>query len=200
MSSYAASNVNFGVARDNIQAQQETVNLTQARFQAGLTSALDTAQAEAQLATTQSQVPLLESAQQQTVYRLGVLLGQEPGALLEELAQDAPIPQPPLDIAVGLPSDLLRRRPDIRRAERQLAAATARIGVATAELFPRFSLTGFLGLQSQDFSDLAMGPSRLWTTGPRVIWPLFEAGRIRATSVCKMHVKSKRWLFTKRPF
>jgi len=168
------------VARGNIATQQETVELTQARFQAGLTSALDVAQAEAQLATTQSQIPLLEIAIKQTIHGLGVLLGQEPVALLEELSPEAPIPQVPLETAIGLPSDLLRRRPDIRRAERELAAATARIGVATADLFPRFSLTGFLGLQSLDLEDIALGSSRFWTTGPNISVPLFEAGRIHA--------------------
>lgn len=170
----------LAVARGNIATQQETVELTQARFQAGLTSALDVAQSEAQLATTQSQVPLLETALKQTIHGLSVLLGQEPIALLEELSPQAPIPQMPLETAIGLPSDLLRRRPDIRRAERELAAATARIGVATADLFPRFSLTGLLGLQSLDLGDLALGSSRFWTTGPNISMPLFEAGRIRA--------------------
>lgn len=170
----------LAVAHDNIAAQQETVELTQARFQGGITSALDIAQAEAQLATTQSQVPILETAFKQALHGLGVLLGQEPGALLEELSPEAPIPQVPLETAIGLPSDLLRRRPDVRRAERELAAATARIGVATADLFPRFSLTGLLGLQSLDLADLALGSSRFWTTGPGISVPLFEAGRIRA--------------------
>jgi NodT family efflux transporter outer membrane factor (OMF) lipoprotein len=83
-------------------------------------------------------------------------------------------------VPVGLPSDLLRRRPDVRRAERQLAAATARIGVAVADLFPKLSLTGSLGLQSVNLADLPQGASRFWSIGPTLSWPIFDAGRIRA--------------------
>ncbi len=169
------------VTHDNIQAQQQSVALTDARFQSGLTSALDVAQAEAQLATTQSQVPTLESAARQSIHRLGVLLGQPPETLLDELTPERPIPSVPPEVMVGLPSDLLRRRPDVRRAEQELAAATARIGVATADLFPRFSLTSnIVGLQSADIADLALASSRFWTAGPTLSWPIFDAGRIRA--------------------
>jgi NodT family efflux transporter outer membrane factor (OMF) lipoprotein len=99
----------------------------------------------------------------------------------ELLSADRPdIPAGPPSIPAGLPSDLLRRRPDVRRAERELAAATARIGVATADLFPRFSLTGSLGLQSEEFSDLASMDSRFFNIGPSVSWPIFDAGRIRS--------------------
>src|SRR5690606_14879954 len=108
----------------------------------------DPTRAEAQLARTRSQVPALETQIEASIHRLGVLLGRDPGALREELAEPAPLPTPPDAVPVGLPSDLLRRRPDIRRAERQLAAATARIGQATADLFPRFALTGNLAGQS----------------------------------------------------
>jgi len=169
------------VAYANIATQQTAVEVTQARFQAGLTSALDVAQAEAQLATTQAQVPTLETGARQAIHRLGVLLGQEPGALIAQLSEDKPIPMASLEVSVGLPSELLRRRPDVRRAERELAAATARIGVATADLFPRFTLAGnTIGLQSASLSDLALGSSRFWTAGPTVSWPLFDAGKIRA--------------------
>ncbi len=170
----------IAIAQDNIRSQQETLALTRARFDAGLTSELDVAQAAAQLATTQSQVPTLETSLKQGIHRLGVLLGQEPGALLSEFSTEAPIPTAPPEVPVGLPSELLRRRPDVRRAERQLAAATSRIGVATADLFPRFSLTGSLGLQSNLLADLPKGASRFWSVGPTLSWPIFEAGRIRA--------------------
>jgi len=110
-----------------------------------------------------------------------VLLGQIPEALLEELSPERPMPMAPLEVVVGVPSELLRRRPDVRRAERELAAATARIGVATAELFPRFSLTSnLMGLRSEDLGDLFLTSSRFWTLGPVVSWPIFDAGRIRA--------------------
>jgi outer membrane protein, multidrug efflux system len=168
------------IAQDNIRSQQETLELTQARFDAGLTSQLDVVQAASQLATTQAQVPTLETSLKQGIHRLSVLLGQAPGVLLSEVSQAAPIPPGPLEVPVGLPSDLLRRRPDVRRAERQVAAATARVGVAVADLFPKLSLTGSLGLQSNLLADLPLGSSRFWSIGPTLSWPLFDAGRIRA--------------------
>src|SRR6266850_7616958 len=113
----------------NIVAQQESVEITRARFNAGLTSELDVKQAEVLLATTRAQLPTLDTSLRQTVHPLSVLIGREPGALLEELAATAPIPAPPPDVPVGLPSELLRRRPDVRAAEHDLAAATANIGV-----------------------------------------------------------------------
>src|SRR5262249_31334266 len=122
------------VTWSNIQAQQESVEITNARFQAGLTTGLDVAQAEAQLAATQSQTSALESARQQSIHRLGVLLGQLPETLIDELTPETRIPVVPPEITVGLPSELLRRRPDVRRAEREVAAATARVGMATADL------------------------------------------------------------------
>ena len=168
------------IARNNIQAQQDSVDVTTERFEAGITSAQDVAQAEALLATTRSQLPTLETGVRQSSYRLSVLIGQPPGALLDELSQTGPIPTAELDGRLELPSDLLRRRPDIRHAERELAAATARLGVAMADLYPRFSLIGVAGLQSLDLSDLIEWSSRTWTIGPSVSWPVFDAGRIRA--------------------
>ena len=170
----------LAVARANLKAQQETLDLTKVRFQAGLANDLDVAQAEAQANTTAAQIPTLESALKQATHRLGVLLGLDPGALGSELANEAPIPSLPSEVLVGLPSELLRRRPDIRRAERQLAAATAEIGAATADLFPKFSLTGTAGLQSVSASDWFTGRSRFWSIGPTISWPIFDAGKIRA--------------------
>jgi len=168
------------ITRDNIRTQQQTVELTAARFAAGLSSELDVAQARANLATTESQVPVLASSLTQAMHRLSVLLGKPPGALLGELARVQPIPLGPESVPIGLPSGLLRRRPDVRRAEQELAAATARIGVATADLFPRFSLLGTLDLRSNDLGSLFSAGSRAWALGPRFLWPVFDAGRIRA--------------------
>jgi NodT family efflux transporter outer membrane factor (OMF) lipoprotein len=170
----------LAVARANLKTQQETLELTRVRFQAGLASDLDVAQQEAQFNTTASQVPTLESGVKQAAYALDVLLGSQPGALWGELAKEAEIPGLPPEVLVGLPSDLLRRRPDVRRTERQLAAATALVGAATADLFPKFFLTGVAGLQSVSASDWINGGSRFWSIGPRITWPVFDAGRIRA--------------------
>jgi outer membrane protein, multidrug efflux system len=170
----------LAVARANLKTQQDTLELTQVRFQAGLASDLDVAQQEAQVNTTASQIPTLESSVKQAAYALDVLLGLQPSALWNELAKEAEIPGLPPEVLVGLPSDLLRRRPDIRRAERQLAAATAQVGAATADLFPKFSLAGLAGLQSVSASDWVTGGSRFWSIGPTIRWPVFDAGRIRA--------------------
>ena len=169
----------LAVARANLQAQEQTLALTRDRLQAGLANELDAARAEAQVSTTRSQIPPLEELEQRAIHRLGVLLGKTPGELEPELSTAAPIPGGPPRVPVGLPSDLLRQRPDIRHAERQLASATARIGVATADLFPKFYLTGAAGLQSVETSDLFDGGSRFWSFGPSIRWPIFTAGKIR---------------------
>ncbi len=126
------------LSEEVIKTSQETVDLTTSRFKAGLSADLEVAQAQAELATRQSVLPSFQAGVKSASHRLGILLGQEPGSLLAELDAAGTIPKPPSEIPVGLPSDLLHRRPDIRRSERSLAAATARIGVATAELYPKF--------------------------------------------------------------
>ncbi len=170
----------LNVAQANLRAQQETLRLTTIRFEAGLANGLDVAQADGLAQSSTAQIPLLEAALKQTVYRLDLLLGGQPGLLWKELAPDAPIPALPPQAHVGVPVDLLRRRPDIRRAERQLAAASAQVGAATADLYPKFSLSGAFGLQSISASDWFAGPSRYWSIGPTISWPVFDAGKIRA--------------------
>jgi outer membrane protein, multidrug efflux system len=170
----------LSVARTNLKAQQDTLELTQVRFQAGLASDLEVAQAEAQVDSTAALIPILESSLKRDMYGLDLLLGLEPGSLAGELNSEAAIPRLPPKVLVGLPSELLRRRPDIRRAERQLAGATAQIGAAMADLFPKFSLTGEIGLQSISASNWFNGGSRFWTIGPTISWPIFDAGKIRA--------------------
>ena len=174
------------IARANLRVQSHSLKLAQARFEQGFAPELDVLQARSLLETTQAQVPELESELAQTVHRIGVLLGREPDALQAELSDMAPIPglTDPDAIAVripaGLPSDLLRRRPDIRAAEREVAAATARIGVATADLYPKFSIPGTVGLDSISAGDFFFGTSRMWQVGPSMTWPIFEGGQIRA--------------------
>src|SRR5262245_34294862 len=148
------------IARSNIQTQQEVVDLTRVRLQAGLATEVDVSQALTLLATTQAQIPALQVSRDQAIHRLAVLVGTPPATLLDELRRVDRIPSAPPVVPVGLPSDLLRRRPDVRRVERELAAATARIGVATADLFPRFSLTGTLGVAAVDAANVFSGGSR----------------------------------------
>jgi NodT family efflux transporter outer membrane factor (OMF) lipoprotein len=166
-------------ALDNVRTQQGALELTVNRNRAGLAPDLDVRQAELNLATTQAFVPTLRAALAQNVNRLAVLLGAFPSVLQAELAQDGPIPSPPSEVVVGLPTELLRQRPDIRQAERQLAAQTAQIGVATADLYPALSLSGAFAFESFSSSDLFQWKSRAFQFGPTVRWNIFDAGRIR---------------------
>ena len=168
------------IARKNLRAQQHTAELTRQRFEAGFVGRLDVANADAQVATTASVIPLLESSARQAIYSLGILLGREPAALLEELAPAAAIPAAPPEVPAGVPADMLRRRPDIRRAEAQIHAATARIGVATADLFPKFALSGAAGFRSNQFSSWVDWVNRFWSVGPSVSWQVFASGAINS--------------------
>jgi outer membrane protein, multidrug efflux system len=168
------------ITRQNIAAQQAIVELTRSRYQSGVASDLDVEQATALLTSTQAQLPAFESGFAQSVHHLAVLLGENPGAMLEKMSRAKPIPLTPPAVPVGLPSDLLRRRPDVQRAERELAASTAEIGVAEADLFPKFSLMGALGITSTSTSNLFEYASRYWSAGPTVQWNLLQGGRLRA--------------------
>jgi len=166
------------LARANVDAQRDSLQLTRDRFDAGLTSALDVAQAESNLSDTESTIPRLEQNLEFALNRLAVLVAVPPGALHEELALDADVPSPPASIAVGIPADVLRQRPDIRGAERFLASQTAQIGVATADLYPRFSLRGFFTFNWGNIGDESTGTA--WSVIPGFSWNLFDRGRIRA--------------------
>ena len=166
------------VTEDNIAIQQETLESIQSRFAASLATGTDVLQAQIQLRRTEAEMPPLQAGVRETIFRLSVLLGQAPGYLMGHLAEVQPLPQHPDLLAVGLPSELLRRRPDIRAAEQRLAAETARIGVEVAELFPRVSLIGSFGLQSAEADDLVDADSLSWSFGPAVRWRLLEFGRI----------------------
>ena len=168
------------ISQNNLQSQQHTAGLTRQRFEVGLVSALDVANAEALVATTTSQIPILETAAQQAIYNLSVLLGREPSALVAELSPASAIPPTPPLIPISLPSDLLLRRPDVRSAEAQIHSATARIGAATADLFPRFNLIGATGFQGSKSNDWIKGINRVWSASPSVSWNIFDAGRIRS--------------------
>ena len=184
-----ASQAQREITRRHVAAQQQTVEVTRERFQLGLTSYLDVAQAEAQKATTASNLPTLEASIKQSMHRLGILLGKEPNALKEELSALRPLPKAESLLSLGLPSELLTRRPDLRQAERQLAAASADIGVATADLYPKFDLTAALGLQSSTASKFfQVSTGRYWSVAPGVSWNLFDGGKARATVTNKRAV------------
>ena len=168
----------LAIAEANLDAQTETYNITRWRFMAGLTTQLDVEQAKYSLEQTKSQIPALRAGHEQAGNRLAVLLGMAPGLLRAELAEFKPVPVPPGEIAVGIPVDVLRNRPDVRREERRLAARTADVGVATADLYPKFNLSGSLGFQALTFDNLFQFGSRTYGARPAITWSLFEGGRI----------------------
>ncbi len=170
----------LATTRNNIAGQEKTVALVQGRFQMGLDNELDLLQAKTQLALTKATLPALERSIKQAMHQLAILLGQTPGYLINRLSGEGQDLRIPPQIPINLPSDLLRQRPDIRATERRLAAATADIGVATADLFPKFSLAGLLGLQSKSLSDLIRSGSRYWSIGPTISLSLFDQGKNRA--------------------
>jgi NodT family efflux transporter outer membrane factor (OMF) lipoprotein len=168
------------IAQENLDSERRSADLTRKVFHAGFTGGLDVANAEAEVATTAAIIPSLESQERQAIYALSVLLARPPAALVNELSDVQPIPTTPPIVPVGLPSDLLRRRPDIRRAEANLHAANAQIGVAVAQLFPQFSLTGTFGYESGQLKNLTNWSNSAWTIGPAVNWPIFTAGKIES--------------------
>lgn len=176
-----SSQAQLQLARQSAGAQREALALVRSRYTGGLATDVDVATAEAQYHGAEAAVPAWQTLCKQDVHRLGVLLGEPPESLSGELAADRPLNDTLPAVAAGLPSDLLRRRPDIRRAERQLAAASARIGVATAQLYPRFSLDASAGLASFTASNFFDPHSGIWAVGPSLTWPIFHGGRIRAT-------------------
>ncbi len=174
------SQVRLQLARENLAAQQETLELTLAGYQSGLVAELATRQAKYLEAGTRAQIPVLQSDLAQAENQLTVLLGIPPGSLAFQLAPPAPLIRLPESVAVTIPAEILRRRPDIRRAERQLAAQTARIGVAAAELYPSLRLNGSIGLNALEIGKLFNVDSRTTSFGPGVTVPIFSGGAIRA--------------------
>jgi len=170
----------LAITRATIATQSDTLHLTQVRAEAGLATELDVAQQATQLSTTQSIEPALQAARVQTVQRLAVLLGLQPDALLDELAAPADLPTVPPVIAAGMPSDLLSRRPDVRRAQAEIVAAAARLGAAKADLFPKFTIEGLSGRRGDSFGGISLGAANFFSIGPAISLPIFTGGRIRA--------------------
>ncbi len=177
------------VARKNLKAQQETLEILSSRYNAGLTDALDVSQARYNMESTRSTIPLLNAGLEKALNALAVLLGRRPGTLHECFSTTRPIPVPPEGDIEGISADALRRRPDIRRAERRLAAESARIGEAVAMLYPKFSLSGFFGTQAISSDELFTAGAGSGSIVPGVIWPVFRAGelvnRVRAQTSVK---------------
>lgn len=170
----------LSVARRNAENQGSTLALTQTRLEAGRGTDFDTARARAQLKLTESRIPQLETAVAFATHRIAVLTGREPNAITAELSKPVPLAALPQDVAVGTPADLLRRRPDIQAAERRLASATARVGVATADLFPRLTLGGSLSSVSPTLGGLFSASSESYAAGPLISWAFLDLGRVKS--------------------
>lgn len=170
----------LALARRTARSQRESASLTRTKYDAGSAANADVARSEALAATTEADVATFEIERAAAVHHLSILLGLPPAALSAELSKGAPIPRPQFPLPVGIPADTLLNRPDLRLAERQLAQATARIGVAEAARYPAISLTGNIATQALSISDLAQKSSIAWTLGPAVTVPLFRAGQLKA--------------------
>jgi outer membrane protein, multidrug efflux system len=173
----------LSVAQENLSTEHQTLDLTQLLDETGRGSELDVQRSRARLKATEATIPPLEAAEKQAGYRLAVLLGERPGALDQEL-KSAAVATYAKALPIGNPAELLRRRPDVRAAERQLAAATARVGVATADLFPRVNVAGFVGFLSGDvgrlFGTTEGNNAKAWSISPTVSWAAFDIGSVRA--------------------
>jgi multidrug efflux system outer membrane protein len=167
-------------AEANAAIQRKMLELTRERFKSGVSSKLDTAQAMSNLANTEAAIPQFRVRLNAIINRLAVLLNFDTETLQEKLGGPAPIPLARENIGIGVPADLLRQRPDIRMAEKELAAKTAMIGVATADLYPRFAISGFFGLETGAFSDLGGGSSLAWGIKSPVKWNFFSGGKVRS--------------------
>ncbi|QPK64754.1 efflux transporter outer membrane subunit [Methylomonas sp. LL1] len=170
----------LAVAEQNAANQAQTLEMTRVRAENGRGTQLDVARAQAQLDGTRATVPSFSAAINRAIHRLSVLGGLMPDALTRQLSQAMPLPKAPDIVAIGNPADLLRRRPDIRMAERALAAATSRIGVATADLFPRVTFVGNISLEAMTLSGLGAAGSEAYSVGPRISWAALDLGRIYA--------------------
>ncbi len=173
------------VVQNNLKSQQHTAEITHKLYKVGFDSGLDVANADSNAATTESQIPVFETEAQQSIYALSVLLARPPADLLAQLSPTGNLPGIPAQIPAGIPSDLLRRRPDIREAEAQLHSATAQIGVAVADLFPAFSLTGEVDWKNNRFGSWLTKTNRSFFFGPTATWSIFEGGAI----VSNIHVQ-----------
>lgn len=177
---YRGSRYQLEVAKRNAKNQEESLKFVTTRFEAGRGTELDVQRAKAELQSTLALIPPIEADAQRAKNRLAVLIGEQPTRFQLDAPPPTPLDKVPALVAVGRPEDLLRRRPDIRRAERFLAASTARIGVATADLFPRLTFNGTFGPQAQTIPGLFQAGSMAYSFGPQLSWAAFDLGRVAA--------------------
>jgi outer membrane protein, multidrug efflux system len=167
-------------AEANAATQRKMLELTRARYNSGISSKLDMAQALSNLSNTEAAIPPFRIRLHSIINRIAVLLDMNTETLHAKLGKPAPIPLARKNIGIGVPADLLRQRPDIRMAEKELAAQTALIGAATADLYPRFAISGFFGLETGSFSDMGGGSSLAWGIRSPIKWNFFSGGKTRS--------------------
>ncbi len=184
----------LAIAQENLALQQDTLEFTQLLRKSGFNTQLDVSRATTEVAQTKAQIVPLTTEIVQVQHALAVLLGDQPDALSAELNKPANIAAVPPSVSIGLPADLLRRRPDLRRAERQLAAANARIGAAVSDYYPKFSLTGAFGTDSNEFKPLFNASSRYFVIYPSVSWKLLDFGRTKANVDAARERYEQAWL------
>jgi NodT family efflux transporter outer membrane factor (OMF) lipoprotein len=172
--------IQAGILRSASDVLRESLRIVNIRYQRGITNELDVALAKRELAAVEAQIAPVEAEEGAAKYALAVLLGVYPDTMIEELATPGLIPTMPGPVQAGVPLDLLRRRPDIQQAERELAGATARVGVATANLFPQIAVVGSIGSQAQGLGTLPNVSKHIWSFGPGATWPLLDFGALDA--------------------
>lgn len=170
----------IAITKKNTDLLKQTYELVNTRLEIGEATQFDAVRAKGEFEATQARLPNLQAELEANIFSLSVLLGLPPEALLEEMKIAQALPSIPDIVPVGLRSDILRRRPDVKMAERNLAASNADIGAETANLFPKFYLTGDAGTQARSFGDLFMASAGIWSFGPSIRWSVFEGGTIRA--------------------
>jgi NodT family efflux transporter outer membrane factor (OMF) lipoprotein len=171
------------LARSNVDLQQQTLELTQFRALAGLATDLDVQQALSNVENTRAQIALLESQVSQSIHAIAILVGRPPADLNAEFASATPIPEAPLETTLGVPADALRRRPDVRSAERQVAAQAAQVNAARADLYPSFRLAGSIGLESLSIAKLIVPGATFWSANPSASTRLFDRRQLRENVV-----------------
>jgi outer membrane protein, multidrug efflux system len=174
-----SSQAHLEIAKKNVAIQQNTLEIVRSKFELGQTSNLDVAQAETQLEETLSSIPQLEAAIKVGIHRLSILQGKKPSELESRLISPTNAPKHSGTINIGAPADLLRKRPDIKSAERELASHTAQIGVALGELFPKVSIQGSIGVEAPTISNLTSS-SETFRFGPAITWTPFDLGKLRS--------------------
>jgi len=175
---YRAYQEALSITKNNLVTQEKTYNITQQRKQSGFVSQLDVVRAAAQMKSTLSQIPSIEKSLAQTRYALELLLGLSSGSLKDELSEEKEFPELEFFAPIGVPAELVSRRPDVMAASYRMHSASARIGVATADLYPRLSITGTIGYQAPKLGSMVESQYGSWAIGPSVNWDIFRAGKI----------------------